>query len=111
MNALGSLLILFAGISLLSVITLLLNIVTKDEGRQKIVFYFTVAWSMVIAWLNAGAQPSNFIVQQIAAWAIGGVAAAALVYQLYCKTPAALKRSRIAACLSLIAGVGFLFIG
>lgn len=110
MNALGSLLILFVGISLVTVITLLLNIVIKDEGKQKVVFYFTVAWSMVIAWLNAGAQPSNFIAQQVTAWAIGGIAAAALIYQLYSRTSASLKYARIAACVSMAAGAAYLYI-
>lgn len=110
MNALGAILILFIGISLITVITLLLNIVIKDEGRQKLVFYFTAAWSMVIAWLNAGAQPSNFIAQQVTAWAIGGVAAAALIYQLYSRTSASLKFARITACTSMVAGAVYLYL-
>ncbi|MGN0659219.1 MAG: hypothetical protein ACI4LA_06395 [Emergencia sp.] len=110
MDPLGMLVIMFAGMSLISAAGILLMFLLKDEKKQKGVFYFMAVWSMAIAWLNADSQPENFIGSQAAAWGIGAVGAAALLLQLCSRGKNTFLAARILAALSTACGLVFMFI-
>ena len=72
--ALGLLLVLFMVMSIISVMGLVLLFLLKGEKGQKAVFYFMAVWGMVIAWMTANSYPTNYIKEQLIAWAFGALA-------------------------------------
>ncbi len=107
--ALGLLLLLFIGMSVVSGLGILFLFLIKDHKKRKPVFYFLVVWGMFIAFLSATSLPTNFIMQQVIAWAIGFVSIIALLVYLRAKTERQYYISYILVSCSVVIGILRLF--
>ena len=106
--ALGLLLILFMGMSIISVVGLLLLFLLKGERAQKIVFYFMALLGMFIAWMSATSYP---IKEQMISWGFGALAVVAVLVQLCGKSKNAALAANLLAAASVVLGMVALFIG
>ena len=109
MNALGALVILFAAMSVISALALLIMLLVKDEKKKKILCYFLGIWGMLIAWMSADSLPSNYIVQQIIAWGFGVLGVVGLLIQICGKSSKHAVIARVLVSLSVVLGLLYLF--
>lgn len=107
--ALGLILLFFIGMSVVSGLGILFLFLMKDQKKRKPVFYFLVVWGLLIAFLKATGLPTNFIMQQIVAWAIGGISIIALLIYLRAKTERQYYISYILVSCSVVIGILRLF--
>lgn len=109
--ALGLLLVLFMIMSIISVMGLVLLFLLKGEKRQKAVFYFMAVWGMVIAWMTANSYPTNYIKEQLIAWAFGALAVIALLVQICGRSERSFLTAKVLAAASVVLGMVALIIG
>lgn len=109
--ALGLLLILFMGMSIISVVGLLILFLLKGERAQKIVFYFMALLGMFIAWMTATSYPTNCIKEQMISWGFGALAVVAVLVRLCGKSKNAALAAKLLAAASVVFGMVALFIG
>ena len=103
--ALGLLLVLFMVMSIISVMGLVLLFLLKGEKGQKAVFYF-----MVIAWMTANSYPTNYIKEQLIAWAFGALAVIALLVQICGKSERSFLTAKVLVAASVVLGMVALFV-
>nr|WP_302599093.1 hypothetical protein [uncultured Cellulosilyticum sp.] len=72
--ALGALFLVFAGMSILAIIGTVLLFWVKNKNAVDVIMVLMTAYSLVIAYLGASGEPTNFVMQQIMHWIIGLVA-------------------------------------
>lgn len=108
--ALGLILYLFMGMSIVSVIGLILLFLWKGEKGRKAIFYFMSVWGMIIAWMTANSYPVNFVREQIISWAFGALAVVAVLVYLFGKTEKSFLKARVLTAASVILGMGALFV-
>ena len=108
--ALGLLLVLFMVMSIISVMGLVLLFLLKGEKGQKAVFYFMAVWGMVIAWMTANSYPTNYIKEQLIAWAFGALAVIALLIQICGKSERSFLRAKVLVAASVVLGMVALFV-
>ena len=107
--ALGLLLVLFMVMSIISVMGLVLLFLLKGEKGQKAVFYFMAVWGMVIAWMTANSYPTNYIKEQLIAWAFGALAVIALLIQICGKSERSFLTAQGLVAASVVLGMVALF--
>lgn len=107
--ALGFLFLTFVIMSVLALIGTVLLFVIKKSNANDVVLVLMAAYSMTIAYLNATAQPTNFVGAQILAWVIGLVAVAAVAGRFICKKQMQVFRILVAG--SVIVGMYGLYFG
>ncbi|WP_455792736.1 hypothetical protein [Clostridium butyricum] len=107
--ALGFLFLLFVGMSILAIIGIVLLFVVKKNNTNNVLLVLMTAYSMSIAFLNATAQPTNFVGTQILAWVVGLVAIIGTAITLL--TRKHLLISKILVSGSVILGIYFLYFG
>ena len=105
--ALGLLLVLFM---VMSIIRLVLLFLLKGEKGQKAVFYFMAVWGMVIAWMTADSYPTNYIKEQLIAWAFGALAVIALLVQICGKSERSFLTAKVLVAASVVLGMVALFV-
>lgn len=105
--ALGYLALLFAGMGILAIVGTILLFVVKSKHASDIVMVLMAFYALVIAYINATAQPSNFIAKQVVCWIIGLVAVAGASMRFFKKEPALLSKALVAA--SVIGGIAYMF--
>lgn len=108
--ALGLLLVLFMVMSIISVMGLVLLFLLKGEKGQKAVFYFMAVWGMVIAWMTANSYPTNYIKEQLIAWAFGALAVIALLVQICGKSERSFLTVKVLVAASVVLGMVALFV-
>ena len=108
--ALGLLLVLFMVMSIISVMGLVLLFLLKGEKGQKAVFYFMAVWGMVIAWMTANSYPTNYIKEQLIAWAFGALAVIALLVQICGKSERSFLTAKVLVAASVVLGMVALFV-
>ena len=108
--ALGLLLVLFMVMSIISVMGLVLLFLLKGEKGQKAVFYFMAVWGMVIAWMTANSYPTNYIKEQLIAWAFGALAVIALLGQVCGKSERSFLTAKVLVAASVVLGMVALFV-
>ena len=108
--ALGLLLVLFMVMSIISVMGLVLLFLLKGEKGQKAVFYFMAVWGMVIAWMTANSYPTNYIKEQLIAWAFGALAVIALLVQICGKSERSFLTATVLVAASVVLGMVALFV-
>ena len=108
--ALGLLLVLFMVMSIISVMGLVLLFLLKGEKGQKAVFYFMAVWGMVIAWMTANSYPTNYIKEQLIAWAFGALAVIALLVQICAKSERSFLTAKVLVAASVVLGMVALFV-
>lgn len=107
--ALGFLFLLFIGMSILAIVGIVLLFVVKKNNTNDVLLVLMTAYSMSIAFLNATAQPTNFVGTQILAWVVGLVAIIGTAITLL--TRKHLLISKILVSVSVILGIYFLYFG
>lgn len=107
--ALGFLFLLFVGMSILAIVGIVLLFVVKKNNTSDVLLVLMTAYSMSIAYLNATAQPTNFVGTQILAWVVGLIAVIGTGIRFFTKKQ--LLISKILVCGSVILGIYFLYFG
>ena len=105
--ALGLLLVLFMVMSIISVMGLVLLFLLKGEKGQKAVFYFMAVWGMV---MTANSYPTNYIKEQLIAWAFGALAVIALLVQICGKSERSFLTAKVLVAASVVLGMVALFV-
>ncbi|WP_455804234.1 hypothetical protein [Clostridium butyricum] len=95
--------------SILAIIGIVLLFVVKKNNTNNVLLVLMTAYSMSIAFLNATAQPTNFVGTQILAWVVGLVAIIGTAITLL--TRKHLLISKILVSGSVILGIYFLYFG
>lgn len=108
--AIGIMSVLFVGMSVFSVLGLLLMYLLKNEKAKAVCFYCMSVWGMAIAAISATSLPSNFTAAQIAAWAIGFLSVIGLLIHIRAKSDSQLNAAYILTTISVIAGILNLFV-
>lgn len=102
---LGFLLIMFIGMSTISILGLLLMYLLKNERAKTILFYCMSVWAMAIAVLGATSLPTNYTIQQIIAWGLGFLSVIALIVHMKATTKNLHTISYILVTVSIIGGI------
>lgn len=105
--ALGSLFLLFIFMVLLGIAGTASLILVKTEKTNDIILVLMTAYSLVIAYESASAQPTNFVTQQIICWVIGAVAVIGTVLRF--STKKQLLISKLLVISSVLCGLYYLF--
>ena len=108
--ALGSLLILFVSMSVISILGIGLLYLLKDEKKKRVVFYALAVWGMLISAFSATSQPTNMVYQQLIAWGFGFLSVIGILVHVKAKNDASYKIARILVVLSVVLGVLKLFL-
>ena len=69
--ALGIYMILFVGMSVITVVGLSLLYLMKSHGARQVIFYIMAVWGMFIAAISATGLPTNYTLERLITWAIG----------------------------------------
>lgn len=107
--ALGFLFLAFIIMSVLALVGTVLLFLVKKQRTNDIILVIMAAYSMTIAYMNATAQPINFVGPQIFAWVVGLVAIGAVAFRFITKKPTQLARILVAA--SVVIGMYGLYFG
>ena len=108
--ALGILLIAFIGMSLISIIGLLLMYLLKNERAKAVTFYCMSVWGMIISVTGATSLPTNYTLSIVAAWALGILSVIGLIVHVRARSKIEYMTSYILVTISVIAGILKLFI-
>lgn len=101
--ALGALFILFAGMSVIGIIGTVLLFWMKNRNAVDVTMVLMSAYSLVIAFLGATGQPTNFVVQQVIHWIIGFIAIIGLGIRFTTKKQSVISKMLIS--VSVLAGL------
>ena len=107
--ALGFLFLLFIGMSILAIVGIVLLFVVKKNNTNDVLLVLMTAYSMSIAFLNATAQPTNFVGTQILAWVVGLVAIIGTAITLLTRKHLLISKRLVS--VSVIIGIYFLYFG
>lgn len=107
--ALGFLFLLFVGMSILTIVGIVLLFVVKKNNTSDVLLVLMTAYSMSIAYLNATSQPINFIGPQVFAWVVGSIAVIGTGIRFFTKKQ--LLISKILVSGSVVLGIYFLYFG
>ena len=108
--ALGILFLMFVSMSVISVLGILLMFLLKEGGMKKGIFYFMAVWGMLISAWEATSLPTNYIAQQMIAWAFGILSVIGLVVHIRAKGKQHITISYILVTVSVVAGMLKLFL-
>lgn len=108
--AIGMILILFVGMSVFSILGLLLMYLLKNEKAKAVLFYCMSVWGMAVAAIKAMSLPSNFTAAQIIAWAIGFLSVIGLIIHVRAKSKSRFNTAYILTTISVIGGILNLFV-
>ena len=103
--ALGILVLLFVGMSAISILGLLLLYLVKKEPICRVIFYSMSVWGMLIAVLSATIQPANRLGQQLIAWGFGLLGAAGLIVRIRAKGDGGRRVACALIAVSIIGGM------
>lgn len=106
--ALGYLFLVFVGMSILAIVGTALLFVVKNRNASDAILVSMTAFSLIIAYLNANAQPTNFVKEQIICWIIGAVALIGTVLRFSTKQQTIV--SKLLVVLSVLSGIVYLFL-
>lgn len=105
--ALSILLIMFIVMAVVSGLGIALLYLVKNPKVKNVMFYFLAIWSMLIAFISATSLPSNFLLQQLIAWAFGFLAVIAIIIKIMKKDKVNL--SYLFVTISILLGLAYLF--
>lgn len=108
--ALGILMILFVGMSVISILGLLLMYLLKGERAKAVVFYIMAVWGMAVSAMSAVSLPGNYTGQQILAWGFGFLSAAGLLVHLSARDKSRRMAAYLLVTVSVIGGVLKMFV-
>ncbi|MGL5313245.1 MAG: hypothetical protein ACRC92_08350 [Peptostreptococcaceae bacterium] len=105
--ALGYLFILFAAMTVISIILVGSLYLIKNEKYKNVLFYILAIWSMTVTFLNVTSLPSNYILQRIIGSILGLLAVIAIFIKI--KKPEKSKLAYFLVSASTILGLLDLF--
>lgn len=103
-------LLVFIGMSVISVLGILLMFLLKNESHKKTVFYFMAILGMIAAWMNATSIPRNLVGEQILAWGLGALSIIAILLQIVGKGKKEFTIARILVVVSILGSIIHLFL-
>lgn len=101
------LLIMFIVLAVASGLGIAFLYLSKNVKVKTGFFYFVAMLSMLIAFLNATSHPSNFIMQQLIAWAFGFLAIISIIIKI--KNPQKTSLANLLVTISILCGLADLF--
>lgn len=107
--ALGLLMILFIGMSVISGLGILFLYLIKDAQRKKRAFYLLAVWGMIIAVISATSLPTNYLVSQLVAWGFGLLSVIGLLVHVKAKSQSQYNAAYLIVTISVVAGMIKLF--
>ena len=105
MNPLDMLIILFMGLSGLSLLGIVLMYVLKDEKKQKWMFYFLVAMGLIIAGNSMMMVPAYMVGELAIRGLLGVLGIAALLVQLKGKKANSFLTAKLMVTASVLVGL------
>lgn len=105
MDPLGALVVTFFAMSIISIISLVLLYLLKNEKVKKGLLYFLSVWGVIIAYCGVLSTPPYMFSEILITLAIGGMAIGALLVQLLSKKENKFKIARILVTVSVVAGM------
>lgn len=103
-------LILFIGMTVFSILGLLLMYLLKNEKAKAVLFYCMSVWGMVISALGATSLPSNLTADRVIAWAVGFLSVIGLILHIRAKSGPLLTAAYVLVTISVIGGLLNIFI-
>ena len=97
--ALGYLFILAISLFILSMSSVVLLWTIKSPKATKNIIYITTCFSLLLTYINVTALPSNYVLQQVIGYLLGGFALVGL-FMVYRKQ---ITGAKILICFSIIA--------
>lgn len=110
LTALDWLVLVFVGMTGISLLAICLMYLLKNETIKKIAFYFLGIQGMLISWMNAMSTPDSFPLELALGWGLGGLSIAALLLQICGKHPKKSQIARILVTVSVVIGMWNTFI-
>lgn len=108
--ALGILLILFIGMSVISIIGLLAMYLLKDERAKAATFFIMSVWGMAISAFSAVSLPANYTGERLFVWGLGFLSVIALILRIRSRSNSIKLAAYIMVTISIIAGILKLFL-
>lgn len=105
MTALDYLVVVFMGMSAVSLLAVCLMFLMKKDRIKKICFYFLALEGMALSVLNALMTPGTFPGELAIGWTLGGVSIAALLLEICGKGEKKFVVARILVAVAVIAGM------
>lgn len=105
--ALGYLLIAFIVMAVVSGLGVAFLYLLKNKKIKNVLFYMLATWSMGIACLNATSLPSNYLGEQLIAWAFGFLSVVAILIKI--KKPEQTTLIYLLVTASIFCGLADLF--
>lgn len=105
--ALGYLALLVIGMGILALVGTILLFVVKSKRASDVIMVLMTFYALVIAYLSATAQPTNFVAQQVVCWVIGMIAVVGTGARFFKKEQSLLSKSLVTA--SVIGGFVYMF--
>lgn len=105
--ALGLLSLLFVLMAFLGIAGTASLLLVKSKKINDVILILMTVYSLVIAYLGASSQPSNFVTQQIVCWVIGVIAIIGTALRFITKKQ--LLLSKLLVILSVLGGLYCLF--
>lgn len=105
--ALAYLFILFIVMAVVSGLGLAFLYLFKNEKIKNGLFYFLAVWSMGITYMNVTSLPTNYLGEQLIAWAFGFLAVLALIIKI--KKPEKTMFAHLLVTASILCGMTDLF--
>lgn len=104
----GILFLMFVAMGLIALFGSALLFLVRKEKTNDIILILMTAYSLIISYLSAGAQPVNYVSEQIVCWLIGFVAVIGAGIRF--GTGKQSVFSKILVIVSVLAGVAKLFL-
>ncbi len=108
--ALGILMILFVGMSVISILGLLLMYLLKGEKAKAAAFYIMAVWGMAVSAMSAVSLPGNYTGQQILAWGFGFLSVAGLLVHIGSREKSRRMAAYLLVTISVIGGILKMFV-
>jgi len=105
MNALDLLVLVFMGLSAVSLLAVCLMFLMKKVAVKKVCFYFLALEGMALSVLNALMTPASFPGELAIGWGLGSLSIAALLFELCGKGEKKSMIARILVAVAVVAGM------
>lgn len=103
--AIGMIMLLFVGMSVVSILGVLLLFLAKSAKVKRAVFYGMSVWGMAVAVFSAVSLPTNWTEQQIVAWMFGFLSVAGIIVHIKAKSKNQIYIAYVLTAVSCLGGV------
>lgn len=110
MTSLDQILVVFIGLSVISIVGIIFLFLLKNEKQKTIVFYLLSVLGMVISYMNATSIPRDFVGEQVIAWGLGFLSVIAVLLKITGKTEKRFNVAKVLTVVSVLGGIAHLFL-